>query len=48
MLTQYRRTDDPKQWVRRRAFLREDSQSQTMYRKLVFSDLPPDAGAKLV
>jgi hypothetical protein len=48
MLTQYRRTDDPKQWVRRRAFLREDSQSQTMYRKLVFSDLPPDAGAKLM
>jgi hypothetical protein len=48
IVTQYRRTDDPKQWVRRRAFLREDSQSQTMYRKLLFSDLPPDAGAKLV
>jgi hypothetical protein len=48
MVTQYRRTDDPSQWVRRRAFLREDSQSQSIYRKLLFSNLPPDAGAKLV
>lgn len=48
MVTQYRRTDDPNQWVLRRAFLREDSQSQTIYRKLLFSDLAPDAGAKLV
>ena len=45
--TTFRRTDDATQWLSRRGFLREDSQSSTAVRKLVFEDLPPEAGTKL-
>lgn len=42
--TTFRRTDDSEQWVVRRGFLREDAQSRTALRKLMFEGLPPGAG----
>ena len=45
--TTFQRTDDPAQWVVRRGFLREDAQSPTVLRKLMFEDLPPGAGTTL-
>jgi len=38
----FRRTDDPDQWIVRRGFMREDSQSHRVSRKFLFSDAPPD------
>ena len=46
-LTTFQRLDDPGQWVTRRGFLREDAQSATTLRKLLFEDLPPGAGLVL-
>lgn len=46
-VTTFQRLDDPSQWVERRGFLREDSQSGTTFRKLLFEDLPPGAGQTL-
>jgi hypothetical protein len=43
----FERLDDPGQWVSRRGFLREDSQSQSVLRKIVFEDLKPGAGKVL-
>jgi hypothetical protein len=45
--TRYRRTDDPTQWIVRRGFVREDSQSATSKRQMMFSDLGTDAGVEL-
>ncbi|WP_439816521.1 hypothetical protein [Zavarzinia sp. CC-PAN008] len=47
LLTTFRRLDDPGQWVTRRGFLREDSQSATTLRKIVFEDLPATSGLVL-
>jgi len=46
-VTTFQRLDDPSQWVARRGFLREDAQSGTTLRKLLFEDLPPGAGLVL-
>ncbi|MBV9785696.1 MAG: hypothetical protein JO264_17970 [Acidisphaera sp.] len=46
-VTTFQRLDDPTQWVQRRGFLREDAQSGTTLRKLLFEDLPPGAGQVL-
>ena len=46
-VTTFRRLDDPAQWIVRRGFLREDAQSSTTLRKLLFEDLPPGAGLVL-
>ncbi|MBV9735366.1 MAG: hypothetical protein JO209_05610 [Acidisphaera sp.] len=46
-VTTFQRTDDPNQWVSRRGFLREDAQSATTFRKLLFEDLAPGAGRVL-
>ena len=46
-LTKFQRLDDPRQWVIRRGFLREDAQSATTLRKLMFEDLPSGAGQVL-
>lgn len=43
----FQRTDDPAQFFSRRGFLREDSQSATTTRKLLFEDAPPYAGLQL-
>ncbi len=43
----FQRTDDPGQWIVRRGFLREDAQSPTVLRKLLFEGLPPGAGTLL-
>ena len=45
--TTFQRTDDPSQWMVRRGFLREDAQSSTVLRKLLFEGLPPGEGAVL-
>ena len=39
--------DDPSQWIVRRGFLREDAQSSTVLRKLLFAGLPPGEGTVL-
>lgn len=46
-VTTFQRLDDPTQWVTRRGFLREDAQSASTMRKLLFEDLPPGAGLTL-
>lgn len=46
-VTTFQRLDDPQQWVVRRGFLREDAQSATTLRKLMFEDLPAGAGLVL-
>ena len=46
-LTTFERLDDPRQWVIRRGFFREDAQSATTLRKLMFEDLPSGAGQVL-
>lgn len=46
-LTTFQRLDDPAQWVTRRGFLREDAQSGTTLRRMLFEDLPPTAGMTL-
>ena len=46
-LTTFQRLDDPSQWVVRRGFLREDAQSGTTLRKLLFEDLSTGAGTTL-
>lgn len=46
-VTTFQRTDDPTQWVARRGFLREDAQSGTTLRKLIYENLPPGAGRVL-
>jgi len=43
----FRRLDDPQQWVVRHGFLREDAQSATTLRKLLFEDLPAGEGLVL-
>ena len=45
--TTFQRTDDPSQWIVRRGFLREDAQSSTVLRKLLFAGLPPGEGTVL-
>jgi hypothetical protein len=46
-LTRFQRLDAPEQWVARRGFLRESSQSATTARRLLFEDLPPGTGTVL-
>ena len=46
-VTTFQRLDDSTQWVVRRGFLREDSQSATTLRKLLYENLPPGAGLAL-
>jgi len=46
-ITTFRRIDDPTQWIARKGFLRDDSQSQTRFRKVLFEDLKPGAGFAL-
>lgn len=46
-VTTFQRLDDPQQWVVRRGFLREDAQSATTLRKLLFEDLPAGEGSVL-
>ncbi len=46
-VTTFARLDDPSQWVARRGFLREDAQSATTLRRLLFEDLPSGAGGAL-
>ncbi len=46
-VTTFQRLDDPQQWVVRRGFLREDAQSATTLRKLLFEDLPAGEGLVL-
>lgn len=46
-VTTFQRIDDPAQWITRRDFLREDAQSSTVLRKVLFEGLPPGAGAVL-
>ena len=46
-VTTFQRIDDPQQWVVRHGFLREDAQSATTLRKLLFEDLPAGDGAVL-
>ena len=46
-LTTFQRLDDARQWIVRRGFLREDAQSSTTLRKLMFEDLPSGAGQLL-
>lgn len=46
-ITTFQRLDDPTQWVTRRGFLREDAQSATTTRKLLYENLPPGAGLVL-
>ena len=46
-LTRFQRLDAPEQWVARRGFLRESSQSATTARLLLFEDLPPGTGTVL-
>ena len=46
-LTRFQRLDDPGQWIARRGFLRESSQSATTLRRLLFEDLPPGTGTVL-
>ena len=45
--TRFERLDDPRQWLTRRGFLRESSQSGTTERQLLFEDLTPGAGLVL-
>ena len=46
-MTTFQRLDDPQQWVVRHGFLREDAQSATTLRTLMFEDLPAGAGLEL-
>ena len=46
-LTTFQRLDDPTQWVTRRGFLRENAQSATTLRKLLYENLPSGAGLAL-
>ena len=46
-VTTFQRLDDPQQWVVRHGFLREDAQSATTLRRLLFEDLPPGEGGVL-
>ena len=46
-LATFQRLDDPQQWVVRRGFLREDAQSATTFRKLLFENLPVGNGLVL-
>ncbi len=46
-VTTFQRLDDPSQWVARHGFLREDAQSATTLRRLLFEDLPSGAGEVL-
>lgn len=46
-VTTFQRLDDPTQWVTRRGFLREDAQSGTTLRKLLYENLPQGAGLSL-
>ena len=46
-VTTFERLDDRTQWVTRRGFLREDAQSGTTMRKLLYENLPSGAGQVL-
>ncbi len=47
-LTWFRRTDAPEQWFSRRGFLRQDAQSSTAERSVVYRSVSADAGMTLV
>ena len=46
-VTVFTRTDDPAQWFSRRGFLREQAQSESTYREVVYRTVSPDAGMAL-
>lgn len=46
-LTSFRRTDDPEQWFSRKGFLRQDAQSSTTLRSVVYRSIPVSAAATL-
>ena len=46
-VTVFTRTDAPSQWFSRRGFLREESQSPTTHRKIVFRTVKPNSGTTL-
>ena len=47
-VTTFQRTDDPKQWVSRYGFLREEAQSHDAFRKVVYRSVPPSRGLQSV
>ena len=46
-VTTFQRLDDPKQWFSRYGFLREESQSHDVFRKVVYRSTPPSRGLEL-
>lgn len=46
-VTVFTRTDDPAQWFSRRGLLREQAQSETTFRNVVYRTISPDAGMAL-
>lgn len=47
-VTRFRRLDDPGQWFSRRGFLRQDAQSATSRRQVVFRSIEADAAQTLL
>lgn len=47
-VTRFRRLDDPGQWFSRRGFLRQDAQSATSHRQVVFRSIDADAAQTLL
>lgn len=47
MRTVFERLDDPVQWFSRRGFLRDEEQSSTAHRQMLFETVRPDAGYSL-
>lgn len=45
--TAFERLDDPAQWFSRRGFLRDEEQSSTAHRQMLFETVRPDAGYSL-
>ena len=46
-ITSFRRTDEPEQWFSRKGFLRQDAQSATTVRSVVYRSIPVSAAATL-
>ena len=46
-ITSFRRTDEPEQWFSRKGFLRQDAQSATTVRSVVYRSIPVSAAAAL-
>ena len=46
-VTSFRRTDEPEQWFSRKGFLRQDAQSATTVRSVVYRSIPVSAAATL-